>query len=102
MFGKLLCVCVACFVCAGLDACVRMCVFVCYVHAVVHILNNIPTCTHSAPLREIVIFTLSAPICWGKMPSELHRETRKAPRDSEVQSITQQHCYCPRAQIVSI
>jgi len=64
------------------------------------------TCTQSTPLKKFVIFTLSVPICTplntyfhilvlaapirrGKMPSELHQETRKAPRDSEVHSTTQ-------------
>ena len=65
------------------------------------------TCTQSAPLNKRVTFTLSTPICTplkkyiivlappicrGKMPTELHREAKKAPRDSEVHSISQKHC----------
>jgi len=48
----------------------------------------IPRPHQSAPL-SIYSLVLATPICRDKMPSELHQETRKAPRDSEVHSMTQ-------------
>jgi len=85
----------------------RFCaVFTIHIHIHIH---TVETCNHSAPLKKnltclhqsapfsIYVSVLAAPICRGKMPSELHQETRKAPRDSEALSITHQHCFCPRA-----
>jgi len=44
-------------------------------------------CPHQSAPLSIYIAVLAAQICRGKMPSELHQETRKATRDSEVHSM---------------
>jgi len=58
-------------------------------------------CPHQSAPLSIKILVLAAVICRGKLPSDLHQETRKAPRDSEVHSNTITRFY-PRALRIQI